>query len=146
MAFRLVKDPLNTQAEYLPVSSLTLALGSVVELDIGATAWTAGNASTEHWQKKAVLIEAAASTDTEVLAVMVNDYQLWEVDTDSNSAAADNGDRMLLSATAGQVNNTGTDNTSEEACFIQKAPVDAAADANILGWLVAGTGINPDAA
>ena len=145
MGMRLRKDPTNTEAFYAPVSSLTLAVSSMIELDIGATAWTAANASTEHWQKKAVLIEAAASGDTEVKAVLVNDLQTWEVDLDNNSNSSHNGDRMLLSATAGQVNNTGTDNTSEEACFVQIAEVGPVGDQTCLGKFVGGSGVNPDA-
>lgn len=146
MAFRLVKDPMEPQVLAIPISSLTVTLGELLELDIGATTWTAGDASTEHWQRKAVAIEAATSSATEVKAVLVHDQQLWEADLANASSANHNGDRMLLVSGGLTVNNTGTDNTSEEACFIQFAPVGAAADATALGFFVGGSGVNPDAA
>lgn len=145
MSARLVKDPTNSEAKYIPISSTAFTVGSILELDVGATAWTIANASTEHWQRKAVCIETSTTSDTEIKAIMVNDLQTWEVDTDNNSNSSHNGDRMLLSATAGKVNNAGTDDTSEEACFVQEAPVGAAADKKIIGKFVGGTGINPDA-
>ena len=146
MAFRLVKDPTNSEAVYVPLSSLAVTVGTMLELDIGATAWTLANASTEHWQRKVVAIETVTTSASEVKAIIVNDLQTWDVDLDNNGAAAHDGDRMLLSATAGQVNNTGTDNTSEEACFVQHAFVGAASDARCIGKFVGGSGVNPDAA
>src|SRR3990167_7377416 len=126
MAFEIVRDPINSGAVELPISSLTLAVGDMIELDAGATTWTVADASTQHWQKKAVCIEAASSSASVVKAVPVNDYQLYKVESANNSAAADNGDRMILTD-RNTVNNTGTDNTSQEAVFIQIAPIGAAA-------------------
>ena len=145
MAFRLIKDPMDTQAEEFPISSQTVSVGEVLELDIGAANWTTGDASTTHWQRKAVAMEAATSSATVVKAILVNNYQLWEVDTANDGAAADNGDRMLLGSGGLTVNNTGTDNTTKEACFVQKAPVGDSGDNTIIGWIIAGTGVNPDA-
>ena len=145
MAFRLVKDPTDTAAEYLPLSSQTVSVGEVLELDVGATTWTTGDASTEHWQLKAVAIEAATSSDTEVKAIMVYPSQVWEADLANNSAAAHDGDRMLLAAGGLTVNNTGTDNTSEEACVVQVAAVGVVGDATALVRFFSGTGVNPDA-
>jgi len=145
MSFRLVRDPLDTQAEEFPISSQTVSVGEVLELDIGAVNWTTGNNSTTHWQKKAVAIEAATTAATVVKAILVNDYQLWEADTENDGAAADNGDRMLLGTGGLTVNNTGTDNTTKEACFVQFKPIGDSGDNTILGWLIAGTGVNPDA-
>lgn len=129
----------------LPVSSLTLAIGDMLELDVGATTWTEAAATTEHWQLKAVCTESTTTADTVVKARMVASGQLWEAESANNSAAADNGDRMLLTD-KNTVNNTGTDNTSEEACFIQLGTLGVAADKRIFGLIVPGTGVNPDAA
>lgn len=145
MAFRLRKDPMNTQAEFFPISSQTVSVGEILELDAGATAWTTGDASTQHWQRKAVAIESATTSDTEVKAILVNDYQLWEADADNSSSTSDNGDRMLFGSTGLTVTNSGSDDTSQEACFTQKAPVGDASDSTVLGWLVGGTGVDPDA-
>ena len=145
MALRLVKDPLNTQAESFPISSETISIGEMLDLDIGATNWTSANNTTFAWAKKIVAIEAATSSDTEVKAILINDYQQWEVDLDANSSASHNGDRMILNASGLTVNNTGTDSTAVGAVFLQRAPVGTAADATAIGWFVAGTGFDPDA-
>ena len=145
MSHRLIKDPLDTQAELLPISSKTVTNGMVLELDVGATTWTLGDASTEHWQKKAIAMESATTSAVEVKAKMIAEGQLYEVDLANNSNSDHNGDRMILSAGGLTVNNTGSDVTGKEAVFIQKAPVGPTADAKAIGWFVAGTGINPDA-
>ena len=145
MAARLVKDPQNTEIIEVTISSLALTVGDIVELEIGATAWTIANNTTEHWFKKAVAAETVTSSATVVKVIPIYAEQTWEVDGDSNSSSSHDGDRMILSVTAGQVQNTGSDDTSEEACFIQERPVGTAADQRVLGHFVEGTGINPDA-
>lgn len=143
MSFRLVKDPTNTEAKYLPISSTAFIVGSCLELDVGATAWTIANASTLAYTHKAVVTETSTTDDTEIKAVMVNTLQTWDADTDSNSSADNNGDNMILSATAGKVTNT-TNSTAKEACFVQLAPVGVNTDKRILGRFVSLLGINPD--
>lgn len=144
--FQLVTSPYKSEeATTVTISSLAVTAGDLLELDVGATAWTAADANTEHWQKKAVAVQTVASTATTVRVIPVLPGQTWLAETANNSAAADNGDRMLLTD-ANTVNNTGTDNTSEEACVIQVAPVGVAADKTILCEIVYGTGVNPDAA
>lgn len=144
--FKLVKSPYPSDyIEELPISSLTLAVGDMVELDVGATTWTVADASTQHWQKKAVVQEAATSSATVVKAIPVLPGQIWEAESANNAAAADDNDRMLLTD-QNTVNNTGTDNTSQEACFIQRGFAGAVADKRLLGEIQYGTGVNPDAA
>lgn len=144
--FKLVKAPhSSSHVEELPISSLTLAVGDMLELDVGATTWTTADSATEHWQKKAVVQEAATSSATVVKAIPVLPGQIWEAESANDAATADNGDRMLLTD-QNTVNNTGTDNTSEEACFIQRGFAGATTDKRLLGEVVFGTGINPDAA
>lgn len=128
----------------VPVSSLTLAVGDMLELDIGATNWTVADSSTQHWQMKAVVSEAVTSA-TEVMVRFVKPGQLWDAESGSNSSASHNGDRMLLTD-QNTVNNTGTDNTSQEAVFIQLGTISVAGDQRLLGTIVYGTGIDPDAA
>lgn len=137
---------MDTQAELLPVSSLTVTVGEVLELDAGAANWTAGDASTQHWQKKAVAMESVTSSATAVKVILVNDYQIWEADAENAGAAADNGDRMILGAAGLTVNNTGTDSAAQVACFVQLRPTGATADKTVIGFLIAGSGVDPDAA
>ena len=144
MSFRLVKDPTNTEAQYFPITTTAFTVGTVLELDVGATAWTIANASTNAYQEKVVCIETSTNTDTEIKAVKVNTLQTWDVDTDSSSSASNNGDNMILSATAGKVTNT-TNSTAKEACFVQTAPVGVTGDKRILGRFVSLLGLDPDA-
>lgn len=143
--FTFVKGPMVETDEPLPISSLAVASGDALALGIGSTTWSAGAATTEHWQLKAVATETVTTAATTVNARHVLPGQFWVAETANNSAAADNGDRMLLTD-ANTVNNTGTDNTSEEACFIQLGVIGAAAEKRVLGFIVFGTGVNPDAA
>lgn len=146
MAGFTLRESTGTEATFsAPISSLAVAQGDLLALGVGATTWSAGAATTEHWQKKAVAVETVTSSATSVLCIPVLPGQVWEAESANNSAAADNGDRMLLTD-ANTVNNTGTDNTSEEACFIQLGVIGAAADKRIFGEIVFGTGVNPDAA
>ena len=145
MAFELVKDPGNTEVIEVTISSLTLSPGDMLELDAGATAWTVADASTQHWQKKVVVIEPATSSDTKVKGIVVTDHQTWKVETANNSASGHNGDRMLLTD-LNTVNNTGSDDTSQEAIFIQENPIGSASDKRVVGNFKGGAGIDPDAA
>lgn len=129
----------------LPISSLTLAIGDLIELDVGAVAWTVADSSTEHWQLKAIVQQAATTAATEALAALVVPGMLVEAEVANSSSANHNGDRMLLTD-QNTVNNSGTDSTAEEACFIQLGVIGAATDLRVLGLIVPGTGINPDAA
>lgn len=144
--FHLLSSPVVENDIEITTSSNAVTFGDLMELDVGATAWTDADASTEHWQLKAVATETIASTVSVLKATLVVSVgQHWACETANNSAAADNGDRMLLTDT-NTVNNTGTDNTSEEACVIQLDPLGAATDLRIVGIVVPGLGINPDAA
>jgi hypothetical protein len=127
------------------ISSLTLATGDLLEWAVGTATATEADANTEHWQKKFVCMEPATSSDTEVLAMQVLPGMLFEVESANDSDSADNGDRMLLTD-KNTVNNTGTDSTAEEACFIQFGVLGAASDRRIYGEIVYGSGVNPDAA
>jgi len=117
--FNLVQDILNTPNEEVTISSLTLAVGDCLELDVGATAWTEAAATSEHWQRKAIVTEATTTADTLVKVIPVNPYtQIWSVESANTANTDHNGDRMLLTD-KNTVNNAGSDNTSEEACVTQ---------------------------
>lgn len=128
-----------------PISSLAVSIGDMLDLDVGAVAWTAADANSLHWTKKAVAVEAVANTATSVLAIDVLPGQLWEAEGVNSAAAADNNDRMVLTD-KNTVNNTGTDSAAKEAVFIQTGYAGATTDKRLLGEIVYGNGINPAAA
>ena len=143
--FDYVKDPVDRGMEEVPVSSLTCAVNDMLELAVGATTWTAATSSSVHYTKKFIVRKAVTSSDTVAKGFVVSDSMIFIAETVNNSAAADNGDRMVLTDT-NTVNNTGTDSAAKEAVVIQIAPVGAAADKRILARVITGTGVNPAAA
>lgn len=142
--FNLATESEVEQDISLPISSLAVTGGDMLMLGVGATTWSAATSSIQHWQLKAVAAETVANTATEVKCRLVKPGQLWIAETANNSAAADNGDRMALTDT-NTVNNSGTDSTAQVAAFIQLAPVGAAAEKRVLGIIVYGVGVDPDA-
>lgn len=144
--FKLAKIYDNVDEVEATISTLDVAVGDCLTLAEGSTTYGAASATTEHWERKIIATDTAVSgTDTLVNGHTVDGQQLYEVESANNSDATDNGDRMLLTD-ANTVNNTGTDNTSEEACVIQVDVVGAAADKRILVRFLDPSGVNPDAA
>ena len=143
--FEITNDNVDKGAKLIPISSITVVKGDLLELLVGATSWTLTTSASEHWTRKAIAQAAATTADSEVLAIQLDGNETVKVESANNSNTSHNGDRMLLTD-ANTANNTGTDNTSEEACFIQDGAVGAAADKRITGRVMVGKGMNPDAA
>ena len=143
--FELIKDAGTTESREVTVSSITAAVGDMLELDAGATAWTVADATTEFWQKKIVLIESITSSDTLAVGTIVTADQVWKVEVANNSNADHNGDRMILTD-QNTVNNTGSDETDNNVVFIQEAPVGTNTDKRAIGRFIAGTGVDNEAA
>lgn len=142
--FVLLSGPGVENAWEHPISSLTLAVNDMIELDVGATTWTVADSSTQHWQKKAVCLSAATSSDTLVNAIDVLPGQLWLMDVANAANSAHNGDRMVLSD-QNTVNNTGTDSTAQTAVVVQRYPETFTDTTSIVGEIVYGVGVDPDA-
>lgn len=142
--FTLLSQGSIESAREVAVTSNAVTIGDLLALAVGATTWADGTSSTAHWQRKGVAVETIASTATVIKLQMVLPGQLWIAELANNSAAADNGDRMVLTDT-NTVNNTGTDSAAKEAVFIQDGVVGAAAEKRAVGILIFGTGVNPDA-
>ena len=130
--FSLVGDPSDTHIWSLPISSITVVRGDVLELTAGSTTWALCTSTSDNWTLKAVAQEAASTSATVVKAILVDSNQFWVAETANDSATADNGDTMILTD-ANTVNNTGTNNTTVDAVFLQLAPSGAAADKRIIG-------------
>jgi len=143
--FTPIRSTSTEEDMLVTISSNAVTLGDMLELDLGATAWTDADASTQHWQLKLVASETVTTAATEIKGRLVASGQMWEAESVNASSASDNGDRMLLTDT-NTVNNTGTDNTSQEAVFLQLGVLGAASDNRIWGMIIPGTGIDPDAA
>lgn len=143
--FHLRKDPQDTAAEFLPISSITVAANDLLVLTAGATTWVLGTSSHQHWHRKAIALEAATTAETEIKAVIVNPEQTFEAQSANASNSSHNGDRMVLTD-ENTVNNTGTDSTAEAAVVVQVGVVGATSENRILVKFLGGTGVDPDAA
>jgi len=141
--FKILKDINDSPAKKLPISSLAVTIGDLLELAVGATTWTAVTASSEYFTRKAIAMETVTSSATEVLCQEVNGTETVEVDCVAGTANADdNGDRMIATD-KDSINNTGTDDASENVVFIQDGV--GSTTSKIIGRIIVGNGVNPDA-
>ena len=76
--------------------------------------------------------ETTASGTTPFSATIVSKDDEFIVDTENNSNAAHNGQRMILGTTGLTLNNTGTDVPGVTGVFVQLDVVGAAADKKII--------------
>lgn len=142
MSFRLKKDIFDTPAITVPLDGSTdLADGDLVYRDTTngyAEAATSSAGSTTNLLGVVVGNPSATATECNVIPVIPNAGQLWEVDCTSNTAA-----NQLLKAhevtDSATMNNTSTHDATVNGCFIAIALVGAAADKKLLGhFAVAG--------
>lgn len=145
MAFELIGDYTDKGTFLAPISSQTLAVGDLIERTAGATTWAATTSSSDFFTRKAICLEAATSSDTEVLAVELDGTESVKVESANNSNTAHNGDRMALTD-ANTVNNSGSDVTGQAVGFIQDGVSGSAAEKRIIGKVLVGNGVDPDAA
>lgn len=143
--FKIKRDPSDKGAKKVPISSQTVLIGDLLELTAGATTWAVCTSSTNFFTRKAIALEAASSSATEVLVVELDGNEDVEVESANASAAADNGDRMALTD-KNTVNNSGTDNTGQAVAFVQDGTIGATSDNRIVGRVLVGNGVDPDAA
>lgn len=142
--FKFVDPAISARAIELPVTSATYAVGDLIETIGGTATWAACTSTTDHFTRKAVVTKGG-TTVTTVYAVVLTGNELIEVESANNSAAADRGDRMTLTD-SNTVNNTGTDVTGQAVSFQQFGELGAAADKRLLGYVIVGNGVDPDAA
>lgn len=142
VGFKVLSTINEVELRPLPISSQTLAVGDLIELTAGSTTWAACTSSSNFFSRKAICYAAATSSDTTVLALELTGRELLEVESANTADAAHNGDRMLLTD-KNTVNNTGTDNTSQNVCFIQSGV--GSTTTSIVGRVIVGNGVDPDA-
>lgn len=143
--YKVLRDDRDKGAKPLPISSTAVAVGDLLELTAGATAWALTTSSSNHFTRKAVALAAATTSDTEVIAIELDGLESVEVESANNSSASHNGDRMAATD-ENTVNNSGTDVTGQAVVFVQRGIIGAAADKRIFGNVIVGSGVDPDAA
>ena len=134
---KLVRDPGDTRFEKVRVASQAYVIGDAVMLDrtsdaIDVVPATSSSTTTNIY---GVAMEGVASSATSLLICVITPEQEWVVESANNSNVNHNFQRMLLTD-ANTVNNTGTDNTTDEAVFMQTGVFGAAANARIIGKFV----------
>lgn len=125
-----------------PISSQTVVVGDLFERTAGATTWSACTATSTYFTRKVIAYEAASTSATEFLGYEVRGDELIEVESAATASALHNGDRMILTD-KNTVNNSGTDVTTEYACFIQDGVGNGTTA--IVGRILVGNGVDPDA-
>lgn len=144
MAFEIIKDINSNPARKIPISSITVAVGDLLEVTAGSTTWALCTSSTNFFTRKAIALEAATTAATSVLAQELTGNEVVKVETANNSNSAHNGDRMALTD-ENTVNNSGSDVTGQAVGFLQIGTSGAASDKRITGYVLVGSGVDPDA-
>lgn len=132
--FKLIKEDTDPVYKKVRVASQAYTLGDLVMLDRTSDSVDVvpATSSTTTFGVYAVAMETVASTATELLVCLVTPFQVWSVDSTNNSNESHNYQRMLLTNKS-VVNNTGTDNTTKEAVFMQTGTVGSAASKILVG-------------
>ena len=130
----MIANPNDTPTETVRVASQAYVIGDAVMLDrtSDATDVVPATSSSTTINIYGVALETVASSATSLLIQVVDDIQQWVVESANNSNVNHRFQRMLLTD-ANTVNNTGTDNTTKEAVFMQTGVQGAAASAKIIG-------------
>ena len=134
----------SAKAKLVPIASTAFTVNDLLELTAGSTTWAACTSSSNYFSRKAIALETVLSTATFINVYELDGTEGVKAETASNSNSAHNGDRMVLTD-SNTVNNTGTDNTSQNAAFIQNNVTGVAADKRILGRVIVGPSVDPDA-
>lgn len=134
VGFKLIKENTDPVYKKVRVASQAYTLGDLVMLDrtsdsVDVVPATSSSTTTNVY---AVAMETVASSATELLVCLVTDDQVWSVDSTNNSNESHNYQRMLLTNKS-VVNNTGTDNTTDEAVFMQTGTSGTAASKRLVG-------------
>ena len=140
--FKVLADIDDKGLKYVPISSLAVTTGDLLEITAGSTTWAAVTSSSNYFSRKAIAMETVTSSATQVLVYELNGTEQVEVDSAITADSAHNGDRMLATD-KDTVNNIGTDNTSQNVVFVQEKP--GSTTTRIIGRVIVGVGVDPDA-
>ena len=140
--FKVIKDIDDKGMKRVSISSLTLAIGDLLELVGGATTWTETTATSAHFNRKAIVMETRTTANTDVLVYELDGTETVMAECTNTANATHNGDLMVLTD-KNTVNNTGSTSTTEYATFIQDGIGEDTT--HLVGRVLVGNGVNPDA-
>lgn len=138
--FSLLRDNIDRGAHPLPVSSQTLNPGDLIDLAVDSETWTAVTSSSVSYTRKALVIGACTTADSEVLAIELDGSEDMQVQSANSSDAASNGQRQAATD-KNTVNNSGTDVTTTSVVFLQRGVLGSATDNQIWGNVLVGNGV-----
>lgn len=141
VGFNVIKDIRDNPLRTLPLTSATYAIGDLVELTAGSTTWAKVTSSSDFFTRKAIVMEAG--TLTSGLAMELTGNELVRVESANTANAAHNGDRMAFTD-ANTVNNSGSDVVLQAVGFVQTGIGPGTTE--IVGYVLVGNGVDPDAA
>jgi len=120
----MIKDPDTTEYKVVRVASQAYTKGDAVHRDRTSDAIevVVATASSNTRNIYGVAMETVTSSATELLVALITPQQTWKVEVANTASANHNGQRMILSD-KDSVNNTGTDDTTDEAVFVQEGVV-----------------------
>ena len=145
MAFKLVKDTQETEFVKVRIASQAYTIGDLVYLDRTSDATDVLPVSVGNGTPNSIFgvaMETVTSATTSLLVAVVQPWQVWQVATTNSSVVNDKYTRMIIGATAGTVNNTGTDVAGSTAIFQQTGVVGALTDKQIVGNILKITGVS----
>ena len=138
--FYVISDISDRPMRKLPTSSLTAAIGDLLELTAGATTWAKTTSTTDHFTRKAIVMETATSSSS-ILCMELTGTEEVVCDATAAGNTAHNGDRMALTD-ENAVNNSGSDVTGQAVAFLQTGIVGTT---KVKGYVLTGSGVDPDA-
>lgn len=142
--FEVIGDKDDARLEELPLNTLTAAIGDLLELTTGATTWAKCTSSSNYFTPK-VILEETATAATSALCYRLTGNERVRAETSGDAVVAHYGDIMAL-VDENTVSNTGTNVTGQAACFVQEGVAGALTDKRIIGRVLVGNGVDPDAA
>ena len=139
--YSIIRDINDTPAKQIPISTLAVEIGDLLELIAGAVAWTATATSSDYFNRKAIAMEAVESGATSVLAIELDGTETVRVDSNATANTDHNGD--IMDATdENTVNNDGSTVTDQSCIFMQEGIGPESKE--IVGRVLVGKGVDPD--
>lgn len=117
------------------ISSLAITIGDLLAFSRSAGTVVKATSSTSAEDIAGVATKDTTTSDTEVTYRPVNADDTYRISTANNSNVSHNYQRMVLTD-ENEVNNTGTDSTSDAAVFMQEGVYGVAADKEIIGRII----------
>lgn len=117
VGFKVLSAMKDASFDKKQISSLTLAIGDLIERDGGAINWIKVDNAAECFTRKAIVVEDVTNA-SEVLVYELDGNEIVEVQSNATADAAHNGDRMFVTD-ENTINNSGTDRTDSVCVFIQ---------------------------